>query len=100
MDELERAADELEKATSELVKRAEELAKRSEELNRQLLRLAEALTMSTMITAREAAPEPSKQAKTPGIGQPPEGTGILAEVKEFLDGPEGQAGLSGPDPRD
>jgi hypothetical protein len=95
MDELERAADELEKATNELVKRAEELAKRSEELNRQLLRLAEALTRPLPIRAREVAPEPLKPADTPGVVQPPQGTGILAEVKEFLDGPEGQI-----DPRD
>jgi len=91
MDELERAANDLEKATNELVKRAEELAKRSEELNRQLLRLAEALTRPTMIRPRENAPEPLK----PGTTQPPQGTGILAEVKEFLDGTEGQI-----DPRD
>jgi hypothetical protein len=100
MDDLERAADELEKATSELVKRAEELAKRSEELNRQLLRLAEALTRPTMIRPREAAPETLKPADIPGVAQPPQGTGILAEVKEFLDGPGGQTGLSRQDPRD
>jgi len=94
MDELERAANDLEKATNELVKRAEELAKRSEELNRQLLRLAEALTRPTMIRPRENAREPLKPADTPGA-QPPQGTGILAEVKEFLDGTEGQI-----DPRD
>jgi chromosome segregation ATPase len=95
MDDLERAAHELEKATNELVKRAEELAKRSEELNRQLLRLAEALTRPTMIKPREVAPGPLKPADTPGVAQPPQGTGILAEVKEFLDGSEGQI-----DPRD
>jgi len=95
MDELERAADDLEKATNELVRRAEELAKRSEELNRQLLRLAEALTRPTMIRPREAAPEPLRPSNTPGATQPPQGTGILAEVKEFLDGTEGQT-----DPRD
>jgi chromosome segregation ATPase len=100
MDELERAADELEKATSELVKRAEELAERSEELNRQLLRLAEALTKPTMIRPHQATPEPLKPADTPGASQSPQDTGILAEIKEFLDGPEGQAGLSGMDPRD
>jgi len=95
MDELERAADELEKATNELVKRAEELAKRSEELNRQLLRLAEALTRPIPIRTHEVAPEPLKPADTPGAAQPPQGTGILAEVKEFLDGPDSQI-----DPRD
>jgi hypothetical protein len=99
-DELERAAEELEKATSELVKRAEELANRSEELNRQLLRLAEALAKPTMIRPREVTPDASKQAETPGTGQPPQDTGILAEVKEFLDGPDGQTGLPWQDPRD
>jgi len=99
-DELERAAEELEKATSELVKRAEELANKSEELNRQLLRLAEALTRPTMIRPREVPKEPSKPADIPGGSQSPQDTGILAEIKEFLDGPEGQAGLSGMDPRD
>jgi hypothetical protein len=100
MDELERAADELEKATSELVRRAEELANRSEELNRQLLRLAEALTRPTMIRPREVTPDSLKPADTPGTGQTHQDNGILAEVKEFLDGTEGQAGLSGMDPRD
>src|SRR5512136_1423277 len=89
VDDLERAADELERATNELVKRAEELAKRSEELNRQLLRLAEALTRPTMIKPREAAPDPLKPEDAPESAQPDQGTGILAEVKEFLDGPEG-----------
>ena len=98
-DELERAAEELEKATSELVKRAEELANRSEELNRQLLRLAEALTKPTMIRPREAPKEPSKPGDTPGTGQQQD-TGILAEVKEFLDRPGGDTGLSWLDPRD
>jgi hypothetical protein len=95
MDDLERAANDLEKATNELVKRAEELAKRSEELNRQLLRLAEALTRPIPFKAREVVPEPLKPTNTPGVAQPPQGTGILAEVKEFLDGTEGQI-----DPRD
>jgi len=95
MDELERAADELEKATNELVKRAEELAKRSEELNRQLLRLAEALTRPIPIRTREVLPDPLKPADTPKAAEPPQGTGILAEVKEFLDGPDSQI-----DPRD
>ena len=100
MDELERAADELEKATGELVRRAEELAKRSEELNRQLLRLAEALTMSAMTTSREPARDPLKPVDTPAAGQASPETGILAEIKEFLDGSEGQQGSSGLDPRD
>ena len=95
MDELERAADELERATSELIRRAEELAKRSEELNRQLIRLAEALTRPIPIKAREVLPEPLKPGDTPGLTQPPQKPGILAEIKEFLDGPESQA-----DPRD
>jgi hypothetical protein len=95
MDELERAANDLEKATNELVKRAEELAKRSEDLNRQLLRLAEALTRPIPFKAREVPPETLKPADTPGAAKPPQGTGILAEVKEFLDGTEGQI-----DPRD
>jgi hypothetical protein len=100
MDELERAADELEKATNELVKRAEELAKRSEELNRQLLRLAEAMTRSATMKPREVAPDLLKPANTQGVGQPLQGPGILAEIKELLDGPGGQSGLSGFDPRD
>jgi len=98
-DELERAAEELEKATNELVKRAEELANRSEELNRQLLRLAEALTKPTMIRPREVPKEPSKPGDAPGTGQQQD-TGILAEVKEFLDRPGGDTGLSWLDPRD
>jgi len=98
-DELERAAEELEKATSELVKRAEELANRSEELNRQLLRLAEALAKPTMIKPREVIPDPSKPADTLRTGQQQD-TGILAEVKEFLDRPGGDTGLSWLDPRD
>lgn len=99
-DELERAAEELEKATSELVKRAEELANRSEELNRQLLRLAEALARPPVIRPRDVTPDPSKPASAPGSKQPHQDTGILAEVKEFLDGPGGQGGLSWQDPRD
>ena len=51
------------------MKRAEELANRSEELNRQLLRLAEALTRPTMIRPREVPKEPSKPGDTPGTGQ-------------------------------
>jgi hypothetical protein len=47
-----------------------------------------------MIRPREAAPEPLKPADVPGVSQP-HGLGILAEVKEFLDGREGQI-----DPRD
>jgi len=82
------------------VKRAEELANRSEELNRQLLRLAEALTRPTMIKPREVIPDPSKPASIPGTGQPDQDTGILAEVKEFLDRPGGDTGLSWLDPRD
>jgi prefoldin subunit 5 len=70
MDELERAADELEKATNELVKRAEELAKRSEELNRQLLRLAEALTRPTMIRAFEASGHSRSGPTTTGDRNP------------------------------
>ena len=99
-DELERAAEELEKATSELVKRAEELANRSEELNRQLLRLAEALARPTMIKPREVPKEPLGPGDTPGAGQPSQDTGILAEVKEFLDRPGDDTGLSWLDPRD
>lgn len=75
------------------------MANRSEELNRQLLRLAEALARPTMIKPREVKPDPSKPADILGTGQPPD-SGILAEVKEFLDGPDGQAGLSWQDPRD
>lgn len=82
------------------MKRAEELAKRSEELNRQLLRLAEALTRPTMISPREAAPDPLKSPDNVRVGQPSQDTGILAEVKEFLDGPEGQDRQSWLDPRD
>jgi hypothetical protein len=99
-DELERAAEDLEKATNELVKRAEELAKRSEELNRQMLRLAEALARPTMIKPRAAPPEPAKPADPHGSCQPPDSSGILAEVKEFLDGPQGGSGLAWQDPRD
>jgi len=100
MDDLEHAADKLEKATNELVKRAEELVKRSEELNRQLLRLAEVLIRPNPITSHEAAPRTLKPATPPEIGKAFQGLGILDEVKEFLDGPEDQAGLSGEDPRD
>jgi hypothetical protein len=100
MDELERAADDLEKATSELVRRAEELAKRSEELNRQLLRLAEALTkpnLSSVFEAATDAPKPAGDTRSRGAS---EGTGILAEVKEFLDSTEGQAHSFDNDSRD
>ena len=76
------------------------MAKRSEELNRQLLRLAEALTRPTVIKPREVPPEASRPANTPGNGQPCQNGSILDEVKEFLDGPEGQSGPSWPDPRD
>jgi chromosome segregation ATPase len=99
-DELERAAEDLEKATNELVKRAEELAKRSEELNRQLLRLAEALTRPVPIKPRETPPELAKPAEPKGASQPTDSSGILAEVKELLDGPEGGPGLAWQDPRD
>jgi hypothetical protein len=99
-DELERAAEDLEKATSELLKRAEELAKRSEELNRQMLRLAEALARPTVIKPREAPPKLVKPADHQGDCQPPDSSGILAEVKEFLDGPQGGSGLAWQDPRD
>ncbi|MDM7999150.1 MAG: hypothetical protein QUS33_03885 [Dehalococcoidia bacterium] len=98
-DELERAAEELERATAELVKRAAELANRSEELNRQLLRLAEALARPTMIKPPEVKPGPSKLADAPKTGQPQD-SGILAEVRELLDGPEGRGGASWQDPRD
>jgi hypothetical protein len=99
-DELERAANELEKATNELVKRAAELARRSEELNRQLLKLAEALTRPTMITPGEAAVDPFPPAKAPESARPSPGNGILAEVKELLDGPGGHGPRSWADPRD
>jgi len=82
------------------VKRAEELANRSEELNRQLLRLAEALARPTMIKPREVPKEPLGPGDTPGAGQPSQDTGILAEVKEFLDRPGDDTGLSWLDPRD
>lgn len=82
------------------MKRAEELANRSEELNRQLLRLAEALAKPKMITPRDVTPDASKPADTPGTSQLQEDTGILAEVKEFLDGPGDQTGPSWYDPRD
>lgn len=95
MDELERAADELEKATNELVKRAEQLAKRSEELNRQLLRLAEALSRPIPMKQREVLPGSAKPGETPGAAKASQENDILAEVKEFLDGPEGPV-----DPRD
>ena len=94
------AQQNLEKATSELVKRAEELAKRSEELNRQMLRLAEALARPTMIKPREGPPELAKPTDHQGACQPPDSSGILAEVKEFLDGPPGGPGLAWQDPRD
>lgn len=99
MDELERAAEELEKATSELVRRADELVKRSEELNRQLLRLVEVLTKPYPTIKPEDVQKTPKLVDTPETAVPSQGLAILDEVKEFLDGPEGGAGLT-EDPRD
>ena len=75
------------------------MAKRSEELNRQMLRLAEALARPPMIKPREVPTELAKQANPQGT-QPPQDSGILAEVKEFLDGPHEGPGLAWQDPRD
>lgn len=101
MDELQRAADELEKATSELVKRAEELVRRSEELNRQLLRLAEVLANPNFIVTDNKSKPPILRPKGGTDAHKTfEETGILAEIKKFLDETGDQTRPSGEDPRD
>ena len=95
MDELGRAADELEKAIAELVRRAAELARRSEELNRQLLRLADALARPTSAIPAEGADGPGPAPRGRESARSAAGRSILAEVREFLDGP----GALGPAPQ-